>query len=174
LGDGGYNANASVGSFFWWERLDSVTVNLYEYCLGHGIAGWELSAEPHRIRLKGLAIDPAEITIKPGETATITAVLTPANAEVLSTSWRYAKTNRNSKLSYDGTTAKFTSKTVGTYTVTAVVDDFTAECIVNVVDPETDVNSVEISQQIGKYIQDGQLVIHHNGQVVNALGQTIQ
>ena len=175
LGDGGYNANASVGAFFWWERLDSVTVNLYEYCLGHGIAGWELSAEPHRIRLKGLALDPAEITIKPGETATITAVLTPANAEVLSTSWRYAKTNRNSKLSYDGTTAKFTSKTVGTYTVTAVVDDFTAECIVNVVDePETDVNSVEISQQIGKYIQDGQLVIRHNGQVVNALGQTIQ
>ena len=175
LGDGGYNANASVGAFFWWERLDSVTVNLYEYCLGHGIAGWELSAEPHRIRLKGLALDPAEITIKPGETATITAVLNPANAEVLSTSWRYAKTNRNSKLSYDGTTAKFTSKTVGTYTVTAVVDDFTAECIVNVVDePETDVNSVEISQQIGKYIQDGQLVIHHNGQVINALGQTIQ
>ena len=175
LGDGGYNANASVGAFFWWERIDSVTVNLYEYCLGHGIAGWELSAEPHRIRLKGLALDPAEITIKPGETATITAVLNPANAEVLSTSWRYAKTNRNSKLSYDGTTAKFTSKTVGTYTVTAVVDDFTAECIVNVVDePETDVNSVEISQQIGKYIQDGQLVIHHNGQVINALGQTIQ
>ena len=175
LGDGGYNANASVGAFFWWERIDSVTVNLYEYCLGHGIAGWELSAEPHRIRLKGLALDPTEITIKPGETATITAVLNPANAEVLSTSWRYAKTNRNSKLSYDGTTAKFTSKTVGTYTVTAVVDDFTAECIVNVVDePETDVNSVEISQQIGKYIQDGQLVIHHNGQVINALGQTIQ
>ena len=175
LGDGGYNANASVGAFFWWERIDSVTVNLYEYCLGHGIAGWELSAEPHRIRLKGLALDPAEITIKPGETATITAVLNPANAEVLSTSWRYATANRNSKLTTNGNTAQFTSTKTGTYTVTAVVDDFTAECIVNVVDePETDVNSVEISQQIGKYIQDGQLVIHHNGQVINALGQTIQ
>jgi glycerophosphoryl diester phosphodiesterase len=175
LGGGGYNANASVGAFFWWERLDSATVNLYEYCLGHGIAGWELSAEPHRIRLKGLALDPSEITIKKGETVTISAVLTPANAEILSTSWRYATTNRNTKLSPDGTTAQFTSTKTGTYTVTAIVDDFTAECIVNVVDEsDTDLNAVEISNETGKYIQNGQLVIYHNGQKINALGQTIK
>ena len=175
LGNGGYNANASVGAFFWWERLDSVTVNLYEYCLGHGIAGWELSAEPHRIRLKGLALDPAEITIKTGETATITAVLSPANAEVLSTSWRYATTNRSTKLTPNGTTAQFTSTKTGTYTVTAVVDDLTAECIVNVVDESgTDIPSVEVSTQDGKYVHNGQLVIYHNGQKINALGQTIQ
>lgn len=175
LGDGGYNANASVGAFFWWERLDSVTVNLYEYCLGHGIAGWELSAEPHRIRLKGLALDPAEITIKTGETATITAVLSPANAEVLSTSWRYATTNRSTKLTPNGTTAQFTSTKTGTYTVTAIVDDLTAECIVNVVDESgTDIPSVEVSTQDGKYVHNGQLVIYHNGQKINALGQTIQ
>ena len=175
LGNGGYNANASVGAFFWWERLDSVTVNLYEYCLGHGIAGWELSAEPHRIRLKGLALDPAEITIKTGETATITAVLSPANAEVLSTSWRYATTNRSTKLTPNGTTAQFTSTKTGTYTVTAIVDDLTAECIVNVVDESgTDIPSVEVSTQDGKYVHNGQLVIYHNGQKINALGQTIQ
>ena len=175
LGNGGYNANASVGAFFWWERLDSATVNLYEYCLGHGIAGWELSAEPHRIRLKGLALDPSEITIKKGETVTISAVLTPANAEILSTSWRYATTNRNTKLSPNGTTAQFTSTKTGTYTVTAIVDDFTAECIVNVVDEsDTDLNAVEISNETGKYIQNGQLVIYHNGQKINALGQTIK
>ena len=175
LGDGGYNANASVGAFFWWERLDSATVNLYEYCLGHGIAGWELSAEPHRIRLKGLALDPSEITIKKGETVTISAVLTPANAEILSTSWRYATTNRNTKLSPNGTTAQFTSTKTGTYTVTAIVDEFTAECIVNVVDEsDTDLNAVEISNETGKYIQNGQLVIYHNGQKINALGQTIK
>jgi plastocyanin len=175
LGDGGYNANASVGAFFWWERLDSVTVNLYEYCLGHGIAGWELSAEPHRVRLKGLTLDPAEITIKTGETATITAVLSPANAEVLSTSWRYATTNRSTKLTHNGTTAQFTSTKTGTYTVTAIVDDLTAECIVNVVDESgTDIPSVEVSTQDGKYVHNGQLVIYHNGQKINALGQTIQ
>jgi glycerophosphoryl diester phosphodiesterase len=175
LGGGGYNANASVGAFFWWERLDSATVNLYEYCLGHGIAGWELSAEPHRIRLKGLALDPSEITIKKGETVTISAVLTPANAEILSTSWRYATTNRNTKLSPNGTTAQFTSTKTGTYTVTAIVDDFTAECIVNVVDEsDTDLNAVEISNETGKYLQNGQLVIYHNGQKINALGQTIK
>lgn len=175
LGDGGYNANASVGAFFWWERLDSVTVNLYEYCLGHGIAGWELSAEPHRVRLKGLTLDPAEITIKTGETATITAVLSPANAEVLSTSWRYATTNRSTKLTHNGTTAQFTSTKTGTYTVTAIVDDLTAECIVNVVDESgTNIPSVEVSTQDGKYVHNGQLVIYHNGQKINALGQTIQ
>jgi glycerophosphoryl diester phosphodiesterase len=175
LGGGGYNANASVGAFFWWERLDSATVNLYEYCLGHGIAGWELSAEPHRIRLKGLALDPSEITIKKGETVTISAVLTPANAEILSTSWRYATTNRNTKLSPNGTTAQFTSTKTGTYTVTAIVDDFTAECIVNVVDEsDTDLNAIEISNETGKYIQNGQLVIYHYGQKINALGQTIK
>ena len=175
LGNGGYYANASVGAFFHWEQVDSVTVNLYEYCLGHGIAGWEISAEPHRIRLKGLALDPAEITIKTGETATITAVLSPANAEVLSTSWRYATTNRSTKLTPNGTTAQFTSTKTGTYTVTAVVDDLKAECIVNVVDESgTDIPSVEVSTQDGKYVHNGQLVIYHNGQKINALGQIIQ
>ena len=175
LGDGGYYANASVGAFFHWERIDSVTVNLYEYCLGHGVAGWEISTAPHRIRLKDLAIDPIETTIKAGDTATISAVLTPANADIQSITWRYATTNRNSKLSYDGTVAKFTSTKVGTYTVTLIVDDFTTECTVNVVENTgTDLNSVEASQQTGKYIKDGQLLIHHQGQIINALGQTIK
>ena len=175
LGDGGYYANASVGAFFHWERIDSVTVNLYEYCLGHGVAGWEISTAPHRIRLKDLAIDPIETTIKAGDTATISAVLTPANADIQSITWRYATTNRNSKLSYDGTVAKFTSTKVGTYTVTLIVDDFTTECTVNVVENTgTNLNSVEASQQTGKYIKDGQLLIHHQGQIINALGQTIK
>ena len=175
LGDGGYYANASVGAFFHWERIDSVTFNLYEYCLGHGVAGWEISTAPHRIRLKDLAIDPIETTIKAGDTATISAVLTPANADIQSITWRYATTNRNSKLSYDGTVAKFTSTKVGTYTVTLIVDDFTTECTVNVVENTgTDLNSVEASQQTGKYIKDGQLLIHHQGQIINALGQTIK
>ena len=175
LGDGGYYANASVGAFFHWERVDSVTVNLYEYCLGHGVAGWEISTAPHRIRLKDMAVDPAEVTIAVGDTATITAVLTPANAEILNVSWRYATTNRNSKLTTDGTVAKFTSKKEGTYTVKVDIDDFKAECTVNVVTEITGLQELSTdTQSTNKYIQNGQLIILNNGQKINALGQAIE
>ena len=172
LGNGGYNANASVGAFFHWERVDSVTINLYEYCLGHGIAGWEISTAPHRIRLKGLTTDPTEITIAKGDTATIQAVLNPANAEILKTSWRYATTNRNSKLSHDGTTAKFTSKTLGTYTVTVTIDDLTAECIVNVVEELTGVdNTTTVTLEPRKQIVNGQVLIRTQDGTYTLLGQ---
>ena len=174
LGDGGYYANASVGAFFHWERVDSVTINLYEYCLGHGVAGWEISTVPHRVRLKGLTTNPTEITIAKGDTATIEAVLNPANAEILKTTWRYATTNRNSKLVSDGTVAKFTSTKLGTYTVTVMIEDFTAECIVNVVEELTGLQNLNTdTNSHNKYIQNGQLIILNNGQKINALGQPI-
>jgi plastocyanin len=174
LGNGGYNANASVGAFFHWERIDSVTVNLYEYCLGHGVAGWEISTAPHRIRLKDMAVDPAEVTIAVGDTATITAVLTPANAEILNVSWRYATTNRNSKLTTDGTVAKFTSKKVGTYTVTVTVDDFTAECIVNVVEEATGVdNTTTVTLEPRKQIVNGQVLIRTQEGTYTLMGQEL-
>ena len=172
LGNGGYYANASVGAFFHWERVDSVTVNLYEYCLGHGVAGWEISTVPHRIRLKDMAVDPAEVTIAVGDTVTITALLTPANAEVQSITWRYATTNRNSKLTTNGTTAKFTSKKVGTYTVTVVVDDFTAECVVNVVDEITGVdNTTTVTLEPRKQVVNGQILIRTQDGTFTILGQ---
>ena len=175
LGNGGYNANASVGAFFHWERIDSVTVNLYEYCLGHGVAGWEISTVPHRIRLKDMTLSPNEITISAGDTATITAVLAPTNADIQNTTWRYATTNRNSELKTEGTTAKFTSTKEGTYTVTAIIDDFTATCTVNVVkNTNTNVYSLESPCQIGKYVQNGQLLIKNGGMVINCLGQTVK
>jgi len=174
LGNGGYNANASVGAFFHWERVDSVTVNLYEYCLGHGVAGWEISTAPHRIRLKGITTDPAEITIAKGDTTTITAVLTPANAETLKTSWRYATTNRNSKLSYNGTTAKFTSKQIGTYTITVTIDDLTADCIVNVVEDMTGVdNTTTVTIEPRKEILNGQVLIRTENGTYTLMGQEL-
>ncbi len=174
LGEGGYNANASVGAFFHWERVDSVTINLYEYCLGHGIAGWEISTAPHRIRVKDVAIDPTEITIGLGDTATINAVLTPANAEYTSITWRYAKTNRNTKLTPKGATATFTSKTLGTYTVTLIIEDFTAECIVNVVEETTGVDSptsITITPQ--KQMVNGKVLIRTQDGTYTVLGQEL-
>ena len=172
LGNGGYNANSSVGAFFWWERVDPITINLYEYCLGHGIAGWEISAEPHKIRLKDVSLSPANITIAKGDTATITAMLTPANADVDKITWRYAKTNRNSSLRADGTVAKFTSKTLGTYTITVTVDDFSADCTVTVSET-TDVTGIENTiEETNKFIHEGQLYIKRNNKTYNILGQS--
>lgn len=173
LGNGGYNANYSVGAFFHWERVDSVTVNLYEYCLGHGVAGWEISTVPHRTRLKEMVVNPTEVTIVVGDTATITAVLTPANADVEKITWRYATTNRDSKLIKDGTVAKFTSKIADTYTITVVVDDFSAQCKVNVIEDATGVSDIQSSTKDGKYIKDGQLYIIQNQQTYTISGQTV-
>ena len=175
LGDGGYNANASVGAFFWWERLDSVTVNLYEYCLGHGIAGWELSAEPHKIRVKDFTLDHTEMTIETGDTVHLQAIVTPADATDQEVKWRYSPTKRTAKLTHDGLHASFTTTTADTYTITAILGDFQAECVVTVKEPSTGVSDIASpSQDAVKSIHNGQLVIYHNGQVINALGQTIQ
>ena len=175
LGNGGYNANASVGAFFWWERLDSVTVNLYEYCLGHGVAGWEISTAPHRIRLKDLVVNPTEITIVKGDTATIEAILTPVNAEYTTgISWRYATTNRQSKLTTDGNIAKFTSSKVGTYTVSVSIEDFTAECKVNVVEEATGVdNTTTVTLEPRKQIVNGQVLIRTENGTYTLMGQEL-
>ena len=175
LGDGGYNANASVGAFFWWERLDSVTVNLYEYCLGHGIAGWELSAEPHKIRVKDFTLDHTEMTIETGDTVHLHAIVTPADATDQEVTWRYSPTKRTAKLNHDGLNASFTTTTADTYTITAILGDFQTECVVTVKEPSTGVSDIASpSQDAVKSIHNGQLVIYHNGQKINALGQTIQ
>ena len=175
LGNGGYYANASVGAFFWCERVDSVTVNLYEYCLGHGVAGWEISTAPHRIRLKELVTNPTEVTIAVGDTATIEAVLTPANAEyTTAVSWRYATTNRQSKLTSNGTTAKFTSSKVGTYTISVSIEDFTAECKVNVVEEMTGVdNTTTVTLEPRKQIVNGQVLIRTENGTYTLMGQEL-
>ncbi len=173
LGNGGYNANASVGAFFWWERLDSVTVNLYEYCLGHGIAGWELSAEPHKIRVKDFALSESNITIEVGDTAHLTAIITPANAADQDVTWRYSPTGRTSKLSQNGLNATFTSTKEGTYTVTATLGDFQAECTITV-SKTTGVEDIQTSEEdTYKVIRDGQLQIQHYGETYTVKGEKL-
>ena len=174
LGDGGYNANASVGAFFWWERLDDVTVNLYEYCLGHGIAGWELSAEPHKIRVKGLSLSESNITLNVGDTAHITAIITPANADDQDVTWRYAKTNRTTKLQTNGLNATLTSKTAGTYTVTATLGEFQAECTVTFTEETTDVEDITTTDEgTHKIIHNGQVQIVHEGKHYSITGEKL-
>ena len=173
LGNGGYNANASVGAFFWWERLDSITVNLYEYCLGHGIAGWEISAAPHKIRVKDIAITPTEITINTGDTAYLQAVITPANADDQDVTWRMTPTARTAKFKSNGLTATLTSNKEGTFTVTATLGDFTAEAIVTFTQA-SGVEDIETSvEDTRKVIHDGQLRIIHQGTTYGVTGEKL-
>ena len=173
LGNGGYNANASVGAFFHWERVDSITVNLYEYCLGHGIAGWEISSEPHKIRVKGLALSESTITIEAGDTAHVSAIITPANADDQDVTWRYSPTGRTSKLSKNGLNASFTSTKEGTFTITATLGDFTAECQVIVTKPTGIKNIQNTEEDTYKVIQDGHLRIIHEGATYGVTGEKL-
>ena len=173
LGDGGYYANASVGAFFHWERVDSVTVNLYEYCLGHGIAGWEISSEPHKIRVKEFTLDQTNVIVEVGDTVHLQAIITPANADDQDVTWRYAKTNRNTKLKSNGLTATFTSTKADTYTVTATLGEFQAECTI-VVTPPTGVVAPSIESATPyKVIRNGRLEIQHEGKAYTPLGQNL-
>ena len=174
LGNGGYNANASVGAFFWWERLDPMTVNLYEYCLGHGIAGWELSAEPHKIRVKEFTLNESEITIEVGDTAHIQAIITPANADNQEVTWRVSPTGRTSKLNHNGLNATFTSTKEGTFTITATLGDFSAECIVTVEAPQTGLElPSSINSEPSKTLRNGRIMIQHGNKTYSAQGQEL-
>ena len=171
LGNGGYNANASVGAFFHWEYVDSVTVNLYEYCLGHGIAGWEISSEPHKIRVKDFTLSETNITVNVGDTAHLQAIITPANADNQDVTWRVTPTNRVVKLNRNGINATLTCSKEGTYTVTATLGDFSAECIVTFSASTGVEDIVNHSKEAEKIIRDGQLLIRYNNTIYNVIGQ---
>ena len=172
LGNGGYNANASVGAFFHWERVDSVTVNLYEYCLGHGIAGWELSSEPHKIRVQDLTLNESNITIATGDTAHIQAIITPTNATDQNIKWKVTPTNRATKLTKNGITASLTSTKEGIYTVTATLGERTATCEVTVTTP-TGVQNITTIQQEGKYLHNGQIHVVNGGKTYTIDGKQL-
>ncbi len=172
LGNGGYSANASVGAFFHWEQVDSVTVNLYEYCLGHGIAGWEISTAPHKIRVQDFTLSTTEMEINVGDTVSLQAIITPADATDQDVTWRVSPTGRVVKLKSDGLNATFSTSKADVYTITAFLGDFSASCVITAVEPVTGVDDVVApTDETQKSIHNGQLIIRRNGHVYNVLGQ---
>ena len=117
-----------------------------------------------------LSLSPTQITIAIGDTATFQLTITPPDAEYDKLLWRYNPTNRNSVLKTNGTTAKFTSKKVGTYTITATIAYLQAECSVTVSET-TNITEIEsTNEQTNKFIRDGQLYIKHNNNTYSILG----
>ena len=117
-----------------------------------------------------LSLSPTQITIAIGDTATFQLTITPPDAEYDKLLWRYNPTNRNSVLKTNGTTAKFTSKKVATYTITATIAYLQAECSVTVSET-TNITEIEsANEQTNKFIRDGQLYIKHNNNTYSILG----
>ncbi len=174
LGSDGYDGNASVGAFFYWETIDNNTINLYEYCLGSGIAAWEISTEPHRIRPKELILNTNEITIEVGDTAFIEATITPSNVENINIDWNINPTLRTSKvIEIDDTHIGIVVKRADTYVLTATLEHLTAECIIHVVEASTGTHTIHLPTPPTKYIQDGRLYIQYQTNRYDAMGKQL-
>ena len=113
-------------------------------------------------------------TLNVGDTAHLQAIITPADATDQDVTWRMTPTARTAKLNKDGLNATLTSTKANTFTVTATLGDFQASCGVTFVEEETALEDIEATEQTTKYIQNGQLVIYHQGQKVNSVGQVIK
>jgi uncharacterized protein YjdB len=119
-----------------------------------------------------LAEDNINVTV--GDTAYLQAIITPANADNQDITWRVSPTGRFVKLNQKDTlTATLTSSKEGTYTVTATLGDFTAECTVTF-SPATDVEDLTISEEgTYKFIRDGQVQILHEGKSYGIKGEKL-
>ena len=173
LGNDGYNGNASAGAFFYWEQLDEKTINLYEYCLGSGIAGWEISTEPHRIRPKKLTLNESEITIVIGDTAYLEATITPANVNNIEIDWALSPILRTNKIvEIDNTHIGVVIKRADTYVLTATLEHLTAECILHVTDEPTDVQEIILTTDKPYiFIQNGHLYIKYQNSNYDITGK---
>jgi uncharacterized protein YjdB len=171
LGSSGYDGNASVGEFFYLEKIDSVTVNLYEYCLGNGIAAWEIRTQPRQIAVESMVLEETDIEMMVGDTVEIHATILPTNATNQTVSFR-ADHARAVKVKGMGTYAIITSNTEGDYVITATLDDFKATCNLHVKVP-TAIDNPTNKSTISKRFINGMIVIEHNGEYFDILGNPI-
>jgi uncharacterized protein YjdB len=123
--------------------------------------------------VKDLSLSETHITIEPGDTAYVKAIITPADAADQDIVWRYSTTNRSTKLIANGLEARLTSTREDTYTITATLGDFQAECVVTVAAPSGVQDVVNDSEGTQKVIRDGQLLIQHQGETYNVIGDKL-
>ena len=97
--------------------------------LALGLAVPALAADP--VRVTGVSLDKTELALAPGETASLTAVVTPANASNKNVSWKSNKTEVAEVK--DGVV---TARSVGTADITVTTSDgaYSAVCKVSVED----------------------------------------
>lgn len=89
LGTAGYTGNPSCGAFFSVETVDSATVDIHEWCLGNGYAGWRVSTvKPLVITpVSGVQLSEHAVELPTGGKITLTAEVLPDSAYVKDITW---------------------------------------------------------------------------------------
>ena len=102
-----------------------------------GIGSITASEAPEIVAVTGVKLDQTTLTLNAGDSAQLTATVSPSNATNKSVTW----SANNSNVSVSG--GKVTAKTVGLAVVTVTTADggYTAQCNVNVKQTETEVVS---------------------------------
>ena len=107
------------------------------------------------IHVTGVTL-PATATVERGSSITLTATVTPANADNREVTW---STSNPSVAAVDPTTGRVTGAKVGTavITVTTVDGNYTARCTVTVTEPPVHVSDVTLSQTTATLVYGGTL-----------------
>ncbi|MDO4562774.1 MAG: Ig-like domain-containing protein [Clostridia bacterium] len=115
-----YASNATVGSIQPGGRFTMLKIDVTLYAI------WSENS----VAVTGLTISDSSLTMKIGETKTITAAVSPANAANKAISWRC----RGSAVTFDSETGLITAVAEGSATITATAEDggFSASCTVTV------------------------------------------
>ena len=123
--------------------------------------------------MKEFALNETNITVNVGDTAHITAIITPADAYDQNVTWRVAPTGRFVKLNKKGLHATLTCTKEGTYTVTATLGEFKAECMVTFTQPTNVENVSDMNQGTHKIIRNGQVQIINDGEYYSIKGEKL-
>lgn len=89
LGTAGYSGNPSCGAFYFVETVDSVTVNIHEWCLGNGYAGWQVTSKKPLVitPVSGVMLQEHTADIPKGGKVQLHAEVLPDSAYVKEVSW---------------------------------------------------------------------------------------
>lgn len=90
LGTAGYSGNPSCGAFYYVETVDSVTVNIHEWCLGNGFAGWQVTSKKPLVitPVAGVLLQQHEAELPKGGKVQLHADVLPDSAYVKEMSWQ--------------------------------------------------------------------------------------
>lgn len=89
LGTAGYSGNPSCGAFFYVENVDSVTVNIHEWCLGNGYAGWQVTTKKPLVitPVSGVQLREHSLDLPKGGKQLLHAEVLPDSAYVKDVAW---------------------------------------------------------------------------------------
>ena len=126
-----------------WIKLVSDSIDSKDY----GFSVTKIEKDVSVVEVTGLTISPETLTLKEGESGTITATLTPSNATNKSIIWSSSDTSV-ATITGTGLSGSVKAVGVGTATITAKAGEYTATATVTVVDenePVVDIESITIA-----------------------------